>query len=116
MTTDEAFVAELRTAILGDMLEQYLTMVCDTDPASINDDGWRAFIGWVQESGPLGTTSARTVIRQVLCNAISKTLAVLDGSSNLATMREKIVVLYDGQEIQDNLTDNFWEQEEEEEG
>lgn len=115
MTTDEAFIAELRTAVLGDNLELYLKMIADKNPATVKDAGWRAYIEWVQTNGPSRTAAARAVIRQVMCDTLSKTLAVFDGSSNLATMREDIVILYDRQEIQDSLTDHFWEQEEDEE-
>ena len=118
MTTDEAFIAELRAAILGDALNLYLKMIGEKKPATVQDAGWRAFIEWVQTNGPQGMAAARAVIRQVMCDTMSNTLAVFDGSSNLATMREDIVILYggyDGQEIQDNLTDYFWEQELEEE-
>jgi hypothetical protein len=113
MTTDELFVRELRKCLLEDNLSAYVDVIRKKKPMETADPDWRLFWEWLQSQGEAGNRIATKVFRHIICDTTSNILAIIDSSANLPTMRGDIKLLYEGQEIQDNLTDNFWEQEEE---
>lgn len=110
MNVEEQLIEELKTVVISDNLERYCQFVAEKDPATIKNEAWRTLVSLLQENE--ATEIVRTVFRQVMLDVLSNTLAVFDGTTNLATMRDDISISYGSKELDQTLADTLLESEE----
>lgn len=107
MTIEEALISEIRKAVIDDVLDRYVHFVHESSPSQINNDEWRRLISVLQQNDATDTVSS--VFRQVMVDVLANVLGILDGSSNLETMRGTFRLMYDDNLLEQNLSDTFWE-------
>lgn len=109
MKLEDKLVGELKYSVVEDILNRYVEFLRQSDPEKIKNSEWQRFATALRRSGAEETIP--TVFRQVLVDALANVLGVLDGSSNLATMRGDFRVFYDGTLLDKSLADALWESE-----
>jgi hypothetical protein len=108
MPLEDQLVHEIRSAVIDDNLSRYIALM-RSNPAQVNASHWRQFIGIIQNSQT--EDNVCEVFRQIMVDVLANTLAVLDGSSNLETLRGNFRVSYEGTFLPQTLADTLWEQE-----
>jgi hypothetical protein len=110
MSLEEQLIAEIKAVVISDNVERYCQFVAEKDPSTIRNAEWRTFVSLLQENE--ASETIRTIFRQVMLDVLSNTLAVLDGSSCLATMRDDFRIFYGSKELERTLADTLLESEE----
>ena len=111
MNLEEKFIKELKDVVVEDNLRLYDQFIREKDPAQIKSEEWRKFLTAVRSNNAEGAVSV--VFRQILADALANVLGVLDGSSNLPSMRGDFCITYDGELLDKSLADTFLACEEE---
>lgn len=110
MNLEELLIEEIKAVVISDNLVQYCRFVTEKDPVTIKNDEWRTFVSLLQEHD--ATETARVVFRQVMLDVLSSMLAVFDGTTNLATMRDDFRIFYGSEKLDQTLADTLLESEE----
>ena len=111
MALEDQFVYEIKCAIIDDSVNRYIKFIQERSETDVEDDDWSRFAVALHEKGAIECSA--TVFRHIIVDVVANILGILDGSSNLETLRGDIRVVYDGRSLDPTLSEIFWESEQE---
>ncbi len=105
--TDEEFASGLVAAVVRSNAGLYDELFHTTDPASATDPYWQAAAGLFASLGEADRRTFLEVVRQVMVDTVSSTLAIIDGVTDLDGQTAPLELRHGDQVLSGALQDLF---------
>ncbi|NRD71844.1 hypothetical protein HQQ94_00985 [Shewanella sp. VB17] len=106
MTKSEMVTNEIFTELIDCYIEQRKNDLDGLDAVKTKEM-YGGFISFYQSCGPEEKKGIMSFIETIVTDTASTILGGLDGSTDLGALTEEFTVLYEGEEIQGSLQDDF---------
>lgn len=111
--TSKEFVAALREEVVEDNAATFRQLFAETSIDEATDPYWQRALALYALLGDDQRMVFFEVMRQMLVDATSNLLAILDGVGSLPGVKGKLTLMCDGEKLSGDLQDDFLALEEE---